>query len=470
MSLRDIIPYRNEDSSLGMADCRWKSVHAKSLVADEVLGAAKDYIDTKATKEELARVEGMIAVASSPNYYARNTPFSTSGHLVIKTPDVLWININNKGHKTEVSKELNVTDTMVWDTKATQWKSSTEYAVGDFVYPQETTDTYIYKCITAGVTSQLTPTFPEEVGSTVIDGNAKWECCLNYSNANNRAGRDFFIYALYSNDTVVPEYVLSVNSTVPHGYNADNTRKVGGFHCLCADVGTIANHKLSEYVKGDIIPASVWDLRHKPRTDIGGMVYDEGTDIWTSIYLMSWTGTAKDGDLMLYSKFGALAGDGASAEKFHCLKWEQWLANQHMRLPTWQEFVHLSLGSNQGTNVAGSADVNTTGGFKDTAGRRMISHIGAEDCCGNLYQWGAEMGSATTGDSSWGAGTTVDDSQVGGQIYGAIYRPLFGGAATAGARCGSRCCNVTNSALSLYWDSGCHAVSEPLLPSRGISF
>ena len=45
MSLRDIIPYRNEDSSLGMADCRWKSVHAKSLVADEVLGAAKDYID-----------------------------------------------------------------------------------------------------------------------------------------------------------------------------------------------------------------------------------------------------------------------------------------------------------------------------------------------------------------------------------------------------------------------------------------
>ena len=181
MSLRDIIPYSNEDSSLGMADCRWKSVHAKSLVADEVLGAAKDYIDTKATKEELARVEGMIAVASSPNYYARNTPFATSGHLVIKTPDVLWININNKGHKTEVSKELDVTDTMVWDTKATQWKSSTEYAVGDFVYSQEATDTYIYKCITAGVTSQLTPTFPEEVGSTVIDGNAKWECCLNYS-------------------------------------------------------------------------------------------------------------------------------------------------------------------------------------------------------------------------------------------------------------------------------------------------
>ena len=141
-----------------------------------------------------------------------------------------------------------------------------------------------------------------------------------------------------------------------------------------------------------------------------------------------------------------------------------------MRLPTWQEFVHLSLGSNQGTNVAGSADVNTTGGFKDTAGRRMISHIGAEDCCGNLYQWGAEMGSATTGSSSWGAGTTVDDSQVGGQIYGAIYRPIFGGLATDGALCGSRCCRADVSALHLDWGCGCRAVSEPLLPSRGISF
>ena len=139
-----------------------------------------------------------------------------------------------------------------------------------------------------------------------------------------------------------------------------------------------------------------------------------------------------------------------------------------MRLPTYQEFVHLSLGSNQGTNVAGSKDVNTTGGFVDTAGRRMISNIGAEDCCGNLYQWGAEMGSATT-SGSWGAGTTSDDAQVGGQIYGVIYRPLLGGAADQNVRCGSRCCIVANSGLFLYWYCGCRAVSEPAYPSRGIT-
>ena len=467
MAERDIIPYINEDSDIGMEGCRFKAVHAKTIKADVAEGGLKEYIETKATKEELARVEGMIAVASAPNYFSRNTPFASLDRLSLRTPDILWLNINGKGHKTTTSTTLNVTTPMDWDTKAILWQPAIAYKVGDYVYP-DVSSKYIYKCITAGVSSTLTPVFPEEVGSTIIDGNAKWECCLNYCHADNRAGTDFFIYAIYSADSVEPSFALSVNSTVPEGHTAENTRKVGGFHCLCADVGTIEGHKLSDYVKGDVLPASVWDLKHRPQTDIGGMVYDEGTGIWTSIYLMTWTGTAADGDLKLYSKFGALAGDGTSAEKFHCFKWEQWLGNQNMRLPTYQEFVHLSLGSNQGTNVAGSKDVNTTGGFVDTAGRRMISNIGAEDCCGNLYQWGAEMGSAST-SGSWGAGTTSDDAQVGGQIYGVIYRPLLGGAADDGVHCGSRCCNVNSSGLYLYWYCGCRAVSEPAYPSRGIT-
>ena len=465
MAERDIIPYSNEDSDLGMDGCRFKAIHAKTIKADKAEGGLKAYIDTKATKEELARVE---AVASAPNYFARNTPFAAGTHLSIRTPDVLCLNINGKGHKAETATNLSVTAPLDWDTKATSWRPSTKYKVGDYVY-HEVTRAYIYKCITAGVSSTSTPVFPTKVGSTVIDGNAKWECCLNYCNADNRAGKDFYIYAIYSRDTVVPSFILSVNSTVPHGYNANNTRKVGGFHCLCADVGTIEGHMLSGYAKGDVLPASVWDLKHRPKTDIGGMVYDEGTGIWTSIYLMTWTGTASAGDLKLYSKFGAAAGYGTSVEKFHCLKWEQWLANQHMRLPKWQEFVHLSLGSNQGTNVAGSATVITTGGSKDTAGRRMISHIGAEDCCGKLYQWGAEIGSAVTGSSSWDDGTTADDAQVGGQIYGVVYRPLFGGAAGQGVVCGSRCCRVSYSGLALIWPCGCRAVSEPAYPSKGIT-
>jgi hypothetical protein len=51
------------------------------------------------------------------------------------------------------------------------------------------------------------------------------------------------------------------------------------------------------------------------------------------------------------------------------------------------EFQLAAEGSNQKTNIAGSADPVTTGGHSDTASRRMISNIGLEDCCGALSQW-----------------------------------------------------------------------------------
>ena len=116
MAERDIIPYSNEDSDLGMDGCRFKAIHAKTIKADKAEGGLKAYIDTKATKEELARVE---AVASAPNYFARNTPFAAGTHLSIRTPDVLCLNINGKGHKTETATNLSVTATLDWDTKAT---------------------------------------------------------------------------------------------------------------------------------------------------------------------------------------------------------------------------------------------------------------------------------------------------------------------------------------------------------------
>jgi hypothetical protein len=51
------------------------------------------------------------------------------------------------------------------------------------------------------------------------------------------------------------------------------------------------------------------------------------------------------------------------------------------------EFQVIAAGSNEETNISGSADPVTTGGHSDTASRRMISNIGCEDCCGALWQW-----------------------------------------------------------------------------------
>jgi hypothetical protein len=57
------------------------------------------------------------------------------------------------------------------------------------------------------------------------------------------------------------------------------------------------------------------------------------------------------------------------------------------RLLTDTEFTSAATGSNEETNITGGADPGTTSGHVDTAGRRMISNIGCEDCCGVVVQW-----------------------------------------------------------------------------------
>ena len=94
--------------------------------------------------------------------------------------------------------------------------------------------------------------------------------------ASNRAGKDVYVYACVPTSGIEPDFVLSLNSTVPTGYTADTSRKIGGFHCLCADVGTIANHPLSGYLAGDILPLSVWDLLHRAEAENLGLVFTVG--------------------------------------------------------------------------------------------------------------------------------------------------------------------------------------------------
>ena len=197
------------------------------------------------------------------------------------------------------------------------------------------------------------------------------------------AGTDIYVYAVNNSGTL--GFVLSPNSTVPTGYNATNSRKIGGMHCLCADVGTIAGHPLSGYVAGDILPASVWDLKHRAHSENEGMLYIAEKNIWVDIYLGSW-----DGD-QLVSSFGGTTADGYSAEPFHADKFTEKFGEVGKRNPWRHEFMVFAKGSNEGTNIQGTADPVTTGGHVDTAGRRMISKDGLEDCAGALWQWTEDL-------------------------------------------------------------------------------
>ena len=87
-----------------------------------------------------------------------------------------------------------------------------------------------------------------------LDTNATWDTGSAVA-AASIAGNDYYIYACDNSGFL--ELLISADSTYPSGYDADTSRKIGGFHCLCEDVGTIAGHTLTDYDKGDILPQSV---------------------------------------------------------------------------------------------------------------------------------------------------------------------------------------------------------------------
>ena len=278
--------------------------------------------------------------------------------------------------------------------------------------------------------------------------------------AANRAGKDVYLYGVTNPDTTStePVFVISMNSTVPTGYDSNNSRKLGGFHCLCVAVGSISNHPLSGYVAGDILPASRWDLKHRPVSEPEGMVYDEQINRWVDIYLVSYS----EGELV--SVYGGVTADGASTPKFHPMKFGQYLGQVKKFMPNLYEFMSFSHGSNQGTNINGSADANTTGGHTDTGGRRMISDIGCEDCCGFLDQWSRDRG-GPYGAASWTNDYDAnDDADIKGSGYNMPNCELLGGHWNNSSDCGSRFSIWSNGPLYLSASNGARGLAEPRVP------
>lgn len=188
------------------------------------------------------------------------------------------------------------------------------------------------------------------------------------------AGKDYCIYACYSSGSLV--FKVSLAATFPAGFTSANSRKIGGCHTLCLAVGVISGHSLSGYVAKDVIPASIWDLRHRPRCEPAGMVFAELAGIWVDIYLASGTGTNT-----------VSANGGTISDNRSWLDFVDDFAAVKKKLLDDTEFQIIAAGSNEETNITGSADPVTTGGHVDTAGRRMVSNIGVEDACGAMWQW-----------------------------------------------------------------------------------
>ena len=260
---------------------------------------------------------------------------------------------------------------------------------------------------------------------------ATWDTIsgTDYRTAANRSGRDFFIYLCQPVSGAVPVIKVSANATYPSGYNANNSRKIGGFPCLCVAAGTISGHPGTGYLAGDIIPNGVWDLKWRCETlNNAGLAWDAKSRCWAFIYMASNVG-----------------GSPASVYGGTIWDWINWMdavdagAAIGMRLPRDAEFHCLAALSNEGTNISGSGDPGTTGGHSDTAGRRMISGSFLEDCCGVEWQWLDEQSYQTGTSGGW---NWYDHTSGKGQLYlandNADVKLLAGGHWANGATCGSR--------------------------------
>ena len=135
-------------------------------------------------------------------------------------------------------------------------------------------------------------------------------------------------------------------------------------------------HPLQGFNTCDILPESVWCLNFHPSCkNWDGMVYCNSGKIVVDIYLQSGTGSETR------SEYGAVHADYLNPAlcNYDCYV----IGKKSL---TFETFYKVSLGSNQKTVIQGAADASTVGGHVDTTGRRMISFIGCEECCGYFAQ------------------------------------------------------------------------------------
>lgn len=97
-------------------------------------------------------------------------------------------------------------------------------------------------------------------------------------------GKDYYVYICDSRiDSADEKYVISLNSTYPTGWNATNSRKIGGFHygrCRKVDSNlqplngssVIFGTGWESAVSNGIVPRSVWTLGHGAIRKVGMLI------------------------------------------------------------------------------------------------------------------------------------------------------------------------------------------------------
>lgn len=390
----------------------------------------------------------------------------------------------------------------------------------------------------------------DETELDLNDADSWDSVATDYTVPVTRAGKSFFLYACKPATGRVPIFKISAASGYPTGYSASTSEKIGGFDCLpyvtapawvaltarslnyvtqpttpgankllykVTTAGTSGgteptwpetlgatvvsgsitytcvanacqnldvNHPYKNHEMGSIIFNSIWDLVDRPGCDLRqGMVknsltpWDGVKNRWIDIHLASGAGSS------CTSVFNATIKDNVDWYSF-----VEYGRLQGKRLLYPHEFQNAAYGSNEETSIAGSADPVSCIFPLDTAGRSMISYIGAIMMCGGLYQWGlgggyrfdaaaahthqvtvsGEAQTVTSGAASADVAPAFGYYDLPGAkgslhcqgTYGLI-EPIFGGRWGDGTRCGSRCRFLNCWPWAAYSDIGGRFCAEP---------
>ncbi|MGL4193182.1 MAG: phage tail protein [Vibrio sp.] len=259
-------------------------------------------------------------------------------------------------------------------------------------------------------------------------------------------GVDYAIYA------TLDGLIVSNNFTVPDGYAAENSRRIGGFH----------------YGDNEFKTHSFYDLHFRPKCkDPRGVVLDMGERFWADIYLTNTTP-----NLLGTSAYDAQIADGGSTPKIPAqlggdgvqqyANYSQFAANELLacygkRLPNYQEFQMLARGSVSGY-VRGSDPVKT---LFDSSARSII---GCEQVSGNMWQWGCEVWDRGNGTSGYAWHNIAEGY---GQMLAAhsegVGASLFGENWDESGRAGSRASNWANEPAFSFSGIGSRGVCDHLI-------
>jgi len=289
-------------------------------------------------------------------------------------------------------------------------------------------------------------------------------------------GNDYYVY-ICDNNTDTEVFKISLNSTFPVGFTANNSRKIGGFHFgVCRrtnaildpinTAGVIRGAGWQGNIYNGIIGRSVWTLKHRPKCSPEGMTY-LGGGTWVDIYISSLNGLGG-----LQSAYNELPATGT--EGLHVPLFAELLQVSDKRMMTLAEFYQCAKGA-----PAGEANNNTNAWAMSTNTARQrtgfvgpaVSSIGCRDTTGNVYEWLNSYGAyftQTGANSIQTAGSWRD--VVGGADYGQAWliadnqlvSLLAGGLWNLGASAGPRCVLVSNRPWHVLTSSGVRGACDSL--------